>query len=60
MSDFMEFPKWIYRGSKEQPESCLVHNQGEQDLFKEDGWMPFDLFHREQPDKAIAKKKGKT
>ena len=56
---FVEFPKWLYRGSKETPEACLVQNQDEQDLLKEDGWVPFDVFHMEQPGGESPKKKVK-
>jgi hypothetical protein len=56
---FVEFPKWLYRGNQDTPEGCIVQNQEEQDLFKEDGWLPVELFYVEHPQEEVPKKKGK-
>lgn len=54
-----EFPKWLYRGDRVQPDSLLVPDQTAQDDAIQDGWRTAELFYVEPPSGPEPKKKKK-
>lgn len=47
--EFVEFPKWLYRGDRQNPETLLVHDQKAQDKAVKKGWKTAHEFHVELP-----------
>lgn len=46
---FVEFPKWLFKGNVDRPDTLLVSDAAAQEKAKKKGWKTADEFHVEQP-----------
>lgn len=53
--DFVEFPKWMFKGNQDKPDTLLVADQAAQDKAAKKGWKTHDLFYVEQSSEESTK-----